>query len=111
MKLLGLDMRIYSREHDNQFPTNLVQLRHQLAGEFTISGIGLGAFEFVDVGSARLDHSNIVELRERLPRQAPDGTWRRIYGFADGSVQTATSNDGNFDAWEKVNTYSPPPSQ
>jgi hypothetical protein len=53
----------------------------------------------------------MVELRERLARQAPDGTWQRIYGFADGSVQTATSYDGNFDAWEKANTYSPPPNQ
>ena len=52
-----------------------------------------------------------VMLRERLPRQAPDGTWTRLYGLADGSVQTATSYDGNFDAWEKVNTYTPPANQ
>jgi len=47
-------------------------------------------------------------FRERLARQAPDGTWQRAYGFADGSVQIATSYDGNFDAWEKANTYIPP---
>ena len=53
----------------------------------------------------------MVMLRERLARQAPDGTWTRLYGLADGSVQTATSYDGNFDAWEKVNTYTLPTNQ
>jgi prepilin-type processing-associated H-X9-DG protein len=53
----------------------------------------------------------MVVLRERIARQAPDGTWSRIYLFADGSVQIATSYDGNFDAWEKANTYSTPPNQ
>jgi len=36
-----------------------------------------------------------------LARQASDGTWKRIYGFADGRVVTARSHDGNFDTWEK----------
>jgi hypothetical protein len=53
----------------------------------------------------------MVTLRARLSRQAPDGTWKRIYTFADGSVQTATSHDGNFDDWEKQNTYSPAQNQ
>jgi hypothetical protein len=57
------------------------------------------------------EHPNLLELREIFARQATDGTWRRIYGFADGRVVTAISNDGNFDAWEKVNTYSPPSDQ
>jgi hypothetical protein len=43
-----------------------------------------------------------------VPRKYPQGAWERIYGLADGSVQTAYSDDGNFDAWEKANT-SPPP--
>jgi hypothetical protein len=56
-----------------------------------------------------MDHPQMVELRERMARQAPDGTWSRIYGLADGSVHIATSYDGNFEAWEKVNTEMPPP--
>jgi hypothetical protein len=50
----------------------------------------------------------MVMFRERIAQQAPDGTWHRIYGFADGSVHTAVSYDGNFDNWEKVNTTPPP---
>jgi RNA polymerase sigma factor (sigma-70 family) len=110
-KQVGLAMRVFSGDHENQFPTNFLQLTNELGNSFSIRGIELFSFEFVNAGAVSLDHPNMVELRERLARQAPDGTWQRIYGFADGSVQTATSYDGNFDAWEKANTYSPPPNQ
>ena len=114
-KQLGLAARLFLVDHDNhQFPTNLLQLTGELSpytNSWTISGIDLFSLEFVNIGALSLDHPNMVEFRERLARQDPDGTWQRIYGFADGSVQTATSYDGNFDAWEKVNTYSPPPNQ
>ena len=112
MKQLGLAMRVYAMGNNGQFPTNVESLKNELPpqnfGDYF-------DFEFVNVGVARSidnpEHANMLELRERIARQAPDGTWQRIYGFADGSVQTATSYDGNFDAWEKANTYSPPPNQ
>jgi RNA polymerase sigma factor (sigma-70 family) len=112
MKQLGLAMRVYAMDNNGQFPTNAESLKNELPpqnyGDYF-------KFEFVNVGVARSvnnpEHANMVELRERIAQQAPDGTWQRIYGFADGSVQTATSYDGNFDAWEKANTYSPPPNQ
>jgi RNA polymerase sigma factor (sigma-70 family) len=110
-KQIGLAMRVFSVDHENQFPTNFLQLTNELGNSFSIHGIELYSFEFANAGAVSLDHPNMVELRERLARQAPDGTWQRIYGFADGSVQTATSFDGNFDAWEKANTYSPPANQ
>jgi hypothetical protein len=54
----------------------------------------------------------MLMLREITPRQAPDGKWERVYGLADGSVQKITSNDGNFDNWEKQQQqYIPPPNQ
>jgi hypothetical protein len=68
-------------------------------------------FEFVNAGVANEHYPQMLMLREITPRQAPNGRWERAYGFADGSVQTATSYNGNFDAWEKANTYSPPPNQ
>jgi RNA polymerase sigma factor (sigma-70 family) len=122
-KQLGLAMRIYAGDHNNQYPTNFEQLTNELGNSFknsfkigkievfTFELVNVGATSLVHGGETSLDHSNGIELRERLARQAPDGTWRRIYGFADGSVQTAISYDGNFDAWEKANTYSPPPNQ
>jgi RNA polymerase sigma factor (sigma-70 family) len=115
-KILGLYMRQYAGDHENQFPTNSL---YQLADDYGDTNLlqNIPSLEFINVGLTKLnsqnqpDYPNMVLVRERLARQAPDGTWSRIYGFADGSVQIATSNDGNFDAWEKANTYSPPPNQ
>ncbi len=108
-KQLGLALRMYLADSGNQYPTDIGQLNKELGGKFSIDGIDLFSLEYFTNSAANEGHSNMVEFRERLGRQSPDGRWRRIYGFSDGSVQTATSNDGNFDAWEKANTYSPPP--
>jgi hypothetical protein len=51
----------------------------------------------------------MLMLRELTPRQAPDGTWERVYGLADGSVQTISGNERNFVDYEKQ--HSPPPNQ
>jgi RNA polymerase sigma factor (sigma-70 family) len=110
-KQVGLGMHLYSLDHDNQLPSDLAQLKNELGGSFTIGGIDLFRFELVNPGAGRIDHPNMVSIRERLSRQAPDGTWKRIYTFADGSVHAATSHDGNFDDWEKQNTYSPSQNQ
>jgi RNA polymerase sigma factor (sigma-70 family) len=114
MKMVELSMRVISNDNGGQFPTNLLQLTGPLGpytNTWTLGGIDLWGFDFVNAGAVSIDHPNMVMLRERIARQAPDGTWQRIYGFADGRVETATSYDGNFDAWEKANTYSPPPNQ
>ena len=116
-KQVGLAMRVFSIDHENQFPTNFLQITNELGNSFTIQGIDVFSFDFVNAGAVKLqdqtfvEHPNTVQLRERRARQAPDGTWNRVYGFVDGRVETATSYDGNFDAWEKANTYSPPPNQ
>jgi RNA polymerase sigma factor (sigma-70 family) len=110
-KQIGLAMRVWSMDQHNQFPTNFLQITNELGNSFTIQGISVFSFDFVNAGSVSLEQPRMVALRERLARQAPDGTWQRIYLFVDGRVATATSYDGNFDAWEKANTYSPPPNQ
>ncbi len=43
---------------------------------------------------------HLIILRERKPRPLPDGGWMRAYGFLDGSVDVATSPDGDFTEWE-----------
>jgi len=107
-KQLGLALRMFLADNANQYPTNEGQFINWLRWKSTIDASGLGVSEFNTNGAANDGHSNGIEFRERLARQAPDGTWHRTYGFSDGSVHTATSIDGNFDEWEKVNTYSPP---
>ncbi|HEX4263042.1 MAG TPA: sigma-70 family RNA polymerase sigma factor [Verrucomicrobiae bacterium] len=111
-KQISMALRIFAETNNNQFPTpqQFLQFQRELreSGSSNIGGEGVGPFEYVNPGTEWRDHPNTVVLRERLAKQAVDGTWERIYAFADGSVQTALSHDGNFEAWEKVNTYTPP---
>ncbi len=107
-KQTSLIMRVFADNHENRFPTE-GELIQQLRDNNNSAGIG--AFEYVTPGADWRDHPSTVVLRQRIAQQTVNGTWERIYAFADGSVQTALSNDGNFDAWEKINTYSPATNQ
>ncbi len=113
-KQLGLVLRMFMNDHANQYPTNNLQFNKYLIGKIRDGTLNGGAFdaggvEFMTNTMTGTEAHNALAFRERLARQSPDGTWQRIYGFTDGSVQTAISNDGNFDAWEKVNVDSAAP--
>ena len=115
-KQLGLALRMFMNDNANQYPTNNLQFNKYLIGKIrdgTLNGgaVDVGSVEFMTDARNGADAPNAIVFRERLARQSPDGTWQRIYGFADGSVHTAISHDGTIDAWEKVNTYSPAPNQ
>jgi RNA polymerase sigma factor (sigma-70 family) len=115
-KQVGLAMRIWSGDNNGLYPTDIMDMTNELslhpdaAGriDYKVGNVELYAFEFPNVNGLVEDHPNAVAGRERLAHQAPDGTWQRIYLFADGSVQTATTVNGDFSVWEKANTYSPP---
>jgi hypothetical protein len=104
MKQLGLAVRLYANDHGDLYATNFDQIANEL-GEYERGGLYknpiLTNVDFVNVGVVNGQHPQMILFRERQARQAPDGTWHRIYGLSDGSVQTATSPAGNFDAWEK----------
>jgi RNA polymerase sigma factor (sigma-70 family) len=111
MKMLGLAMRIYAGDHNDQYATNFDQLKNELGGVTNFPGnISLDAVEFVNTGLVNDAMPDKIIFRERVPRQlSPDGGWQRIYGLADGSVQTIySSSDGNFDDFEKPRLVSPP---
>ena len=116
LKEVGLAMRIWATDNNGMYPTNLDQMTNELSLHpdasghinFELRNVDLFSFEYPDVNGIVQDHPNAVAGRERLARQAPDVTWQRIYLFADGSVQTASSFNGDFSGWEKANTYIPP---
>jgi len=118
-KQVGLAMRVWSVDNNGLFPTSILQMTNELSLRpdasgninFKIGNIDLFSFEFPNVNGLVQEHPNAVAGRERLARQSPDGTWQRIYLFADGSVQTASSFNGDFTGWEKANTYIPPADQ
>jgi RNA polymerase sigma factor (sigma-70 family) len=104
LKQVGLACYGYANNNSNTFPTSFGQLQDRLAGLGSPSGVGTNAFEFYDYGQP-LTTTNAPYLmlaREKQPRQLADGTWSRMYLLADGSVQEASPEDGDFDAWEKA---------
>ncbi len=99
MKQLGLAERVYGDDNNGQYATNFEQMTNELGGLYKKPL--LDNIEFVNAGVATEQYPQMIIFRERNPRQSPDGTWQRVYGLADGSVQVAVSPNGNFDAWEK----------
>jgi myosin heavy subunit len=114
IKQLGLAMRIYSGDNNNQYATKFEQLKPELNGATNFAGnISLDAFEFMNVGLVNDSTPDMIIFRERVPRVAPNGWWYRAYGLADGSVQNVFGdNQGDetkFAEFEK--RHSPPPNQ
>jgi RNA polymerase sigma factor (sigma-70 family) len=110
-KMVGLAMRIWAGDNNDQYPTNFDDMTNELGG-ITNEIHFKETFEFVNAGAANEHYPQMLMLREITPRQAPDGKWERVYGLADGSVWTETSTDGNFDAYEKQQQqYNPLPNQ
>ncbi len=109
MRQLALAMRVYAIDNASQFATRFDQLTNELAGVTNFEGnIGLDTFEFVNTGLVNDTMLGKIILRERIPRQAPDGKWERVYVLSEGNVQTIKSKDGNFDAYEKSGAVSAP---
>lgn len=107
LKMFGLAIRIYAGDHHDRYATNFDQMKEEL-GSYTnfIGNFKLDDFEFVNVGLVNDSMPDKIIFRERAPRQNPKGGWNRVYGLADGSVQTINSPDGNFDFFEREHTIS-----
>ncbi|HKW31064.1 MAG TPA: sigma-70 family RNA polymerase sigma factor [Verrucomicrobiae bacterium] len=112
---------LYAQFHNEQYPTNIDQVSG-VAGDYPgdpapnikwPGDIGFDAIEFLGslAGLRTTDalqmHDKII-IREKTPRQTPDGKWERIYGFADQHTEIHISDDGNFDAFEQQHMISPP---
>ena len=112
VKQLGLAERIYAEDNNGQYATNFDQMKSELGGLY--KSPLLDNIEFVNAGIATEQSPQMLIFRERDPRPSPIGTWQRVYGLADGSVQVAASPDGKFNAWEKYDynqkgfIFSPP---
>ena len=110
LKEIGLAMRIYANDHGYQFATNFDQITNELGHTNFPGNISLDAFEFMNAGQVDVTMPQMAILRERVARRTPTGdSWEREYGLADGSVQTAYNENGDFSDSDKQ--YSPPPPQ
>lgn len=113
-KYLGLAIIEYSIDHQGLYPTNFDQVNQYLLhsrGEIgTITNLSPNNFEMVFKGLQNqiTNGSRTILLREIPGRKLYNGTWQRVYIFADGSGKGVNRDDGNFDAWENEWTNPPP---
>ena len=109
MKQLGLAMRIYAGDHNNQYATNFDQLKNELGGVTNFDGnISLNDIQFVNAGVVDDTMPQMIIFSERVPQQqSPNGSWAHIYGLADGSVQTIFGDEQTFEEYEKQHSPQP----
>ncbi len=110
-----LAFRIYANDNQGQCPTSFEQVASIHAQNSGKLGAGISPDQFEIVFQGSLDSltniGDIVVLRERQPRRVGDGRWSRIYGMADGAVQTMGFPRPQYDtpeAWEKEHILPPP---
>ena len=113
LKQMGLAIRIYAGDNNDQYATNFDQLK-QIIGTTNFDGnISLDNFEFMNAGQVNETKPDMIIFRERTPRVDANGSWERLYGLADGSVQTVYGGDqGDEKKFAEFETqHSPPPNQ
>ena len=102
----------FASQNRDRFPTSFDQARPFLSARaISTTNFTSGQFEILDQGSTSniSAPARVVLLREKQARRSYDGSWSRAYGFADGHSEMMTTEDGNFDAWEKRQLVWPPP--
>jgi RNA polymerase sigma factor (sigma-70 family) len=118
----------YAEHHQNQFPMNWDQVAPYFE-EFERNGLNPGdvmpdatadfsqvtnEFDFVYQGSmtnlyGTTNFGDTIVVREKQSWQMPDGTWTKVYGFADGHSQLMREPPEGFDVWESQHMVAPPP--
>lgn len=111
-------MQHYADDHQGAFPSSLDQVTSYLPraldekpGSWDNGPVsGTNNFEIVYQGGinelANIPLRRVALIRERQPWLTPDGKWARTYGYADGGVETVTSDD-NFQSWDALHIIPP----
>ena len=113
-KLLTLGLLMYASDNNQQVAKSLDQLEPYLRDK-TPGLTGTNQFELLFQGSFKdipngTPAAQTIVVRETQAWQSSDGGWLRTYGFADGHSEVHRAGPGgNFEAWEKEHTFSPPP--
>ena len=102
MKLLGLAARLFAGDNNRKNPATFEEMENYL------SVMDTNRYEFVKhIREVSEAEPQLILFREIEPRQLPDGSWERVYTFADGSVQSKPSPNGDFSAFEQEHMAKP----
>lgn len=109
-RLYCLGMILYAEKHQDLCPTNLDETLVCLRDANRVPS-GTNHFEILYHGSFYdlpnpMTNDGIVILRSD-PWRETDGTWKRVYGFADGHCEERSESGGNFEVWEKQHSPAP----
>jgi RNA polymerase sigma factor (sigma-70 family) len=89
---------MFAEKHEDSFPTNIVD-----AAEFLPENLRAKTddFEVLYQGKIRdvLNPANTIVLRG-TDTWEDNGKWARIYAFADGHIEVASTPDNDFSEWE-----------
>jgi prepilin-type processing-associated H-X9-DG protein len=90
-KQWALALILYAEAHRNQLPNNYA------------TGLSESNWEIVSSGDEKsiVNPSQTILLREKEPRQSPNGKFLRTYAFADGHAELISSPDRDFTALEE----------
>src|SRR5439155_8183121 len=113
-----LAFRLYAMDNHDHFPAGFDQVTRYLPEALDADPVLSDLAEFVQMTNrfeilysgpldAITNEGNVIVLREKQARQWADGSWSKVYGFADGHSETRGSTDGNFDDWEKQHIITP----
>jgi len=98
-KSWALAFIMYAQRHQNQLPTDFKEVNNASGAK----NLAASDWEIVSSGTwtSFTNFPNTILLREKKPRQSPDGNYFRAYAFADGHAQIVKSPTEDFDSVEK----------
>jgi len=119
-----LAFQLYAEKNGEHFPTGFEQAMPFLPEEAKVEmklapheflpntpkyGLTPDQYEIVYQGtrSSVANPASVIVIREKQAWQTASGRWARTYGFVDGHSEVQSSDDGNFEPWEKQHTISP----
>ena len=110
LKQWGLSFILYARDHGDRFPETFEQAA-SIQGSEPLLGFDTNHFEIVYRGTLESvrDPGKTIIFREKQARRSPQGEWVKVYGLADGHVETRTEPaEASFVAWEKDRVVTAP---
>jgi hypothetical protein len=107
---IGMGILEYASDHQGRFPSDLGQIDSYLK-QNKASLSGTNQFDMVFHGTLDdlkgVPGGSVAVFRDRQTFVSPDGLPARVYGMANGTTMTITSDD-DFKSWEAKHIFSPP---
>ena len=99
---------LYADKHNDEFPGSFEEAAPYFRDRTAEDDRLFDEFEIVYAGHSYAAITNAVAtivIREKEPRQGPNGKWSKAYGFADGHSEIHSKPPEGFEAYEKQHSF------